>query len=362
MIKKALLFFAVIAALNASSQNTLNVQLNKANYEIGDSIIFSCTQPELIKDSNVAATLNVWIENIISHKKWFYRYPMLKGMAAGQLIISDLLSNGDYAMNFVVQRSFFSIDGKVADYSRRDGELNYIMFNKDGSSFTGSVIPAPDGVFRVPGLLFENEASFVFTPSKKNTVNELDIEIVTQLDSTFSPYATATKLIHLGEGKISNAVAADYHFSYDYFYTQAILPKVIVKTKKKTEPDEPGETVTANGYVFDGLKSKDIANSTTIYQFLQARIPGLMVSPNGKGGYIVTWRRERVSVFQDRFRVTTDTYINTQDIAKIRVYMSPSGRGSISVTMKKGSERLPESKGNHRFEISGYTPAGIVWR
>src|ERR1700754_5197336 len=106
---------ALLITISALASDTLTINLLKPAYRQGDTISFDCTVPDFARDS-IVGTLDVIIENLDKTMRCKYRYPILHGQASADLRVSDLVPDGRYAINFVVRKGFFHLEGKVRDY------------------------------------------------------------------------------------------------------------------------------------------------------------------------------------------------------------------------------------------------------
>lgn len=99
-----------------------------------------------------------------------------------------------------------------------------------------------------------------------------------------------------------------------------------------------------NGFTFD--LTEETLPYTNILQYLQGRVPGLMVGPN-PANPSVRWRGGTPGFFLDEIPVDIDQIINTpvDDIALIKVYRPPfmggfgGSDGAIAIYTRKGGDR-----------------------
>jgi hypothetical protein len=361
-------------SLCAAPPDSLTVQLNRRQFHPGDTVSFSCQVPAFGRDS-VVGTLHVILENIHTNRRWKYRYPIINGEAAGNLVIGGGVDDGNYAVNFIVQQRFFRVEGKVKDYRPRLSPLNYVVMIRSKPGYMDNISPEPDGSFRLKPTYFEDTAYFVFSPAKKDRASQLWIDVRTPLDSTFLPYSSATKFITVAAvgDSVPLVVAPDYHFDMNKLTGPGLLPGVVVSGKTKKLVDRFNEEYStglfrSNAYkVFDGLESDAIAKSYNIYDFLRFQIPGFNATANSDGTYTLRWRNSGVTVFLDEFPLLhpDDVYIDPADVAMIKVYAPPSvlssRAGVIAVYTKKGDyDTNPRRK--NKFKVAGYTTPLAEWK
>lgn len=377
MLKKIVLSLVIMLSVVCTyASDSLIIKINKQQFQKEDTVSFTCTVPGLLRDSVYGATMNVFIEDVNNKSiRWKYRYPILNGEVSGDLIINNSIPDGKYAINFIVQEKFLSVEGKVKDYKVKQNFLPYIVMGKYETHYFDIATPASNGHFKLKSLLFVDTAYFVFTPSKKRSVDYLWIDLKTSLDSAYKPYASDTKFITVGSPENPAIPSQPYHFEFNKsFANKTTLPDVLVTTKKKKLVDKFNEEYStgmfnSNVYeTFDGLESDQIASSINIYEFLKGRIPGLNVNYN-EGQYRLSWRGAGVSVYLDEFSfpITSDEYINPSEIAMIKVFSPPANLGSnirggaIAIYTKKGAYDVNPNR-NNKFKVLGYTPAEYDWR
>ena len=115
MIAKAfsiLVFVLTGFAVNASAADTLVVIFDRQNFVQGDSIEMEVyTEP--FRAGQPAQTLHLWIDNIKTGQRWKFRYPFVKGRYKFSIKINDSIPNGTYAFNFLLQKKFLAVKGKL---------------------------------------------------------------------------------------------------------------------------------------------------------------------------------------------------------------------------------------------------------
>jgi hypothetical protein len=358
------------------ASDSLLIKINKQQFQKEDTVSFTCTVPGFIKDSIFGATLNVIIEDVDNRNiRWKYRYPILNGEASGDLIINNSVPDGNYAINFIVQKKFLSVEGRVKDYKAKQSFLSYLVLGKYETHYFDIITPMQNGYFKLKSLLFVDTAYFVFTPSKKKSIDYLWIDIKTSLDSVFTPYAVDTKFLTVGSPEKPAIPSEPYHFDFNKSYNnKTTLPDVVVTTNKKKLVDKFNEEYSSGMFnrnvyqTYDGLESDEIAHSINIYEFLKGRVPGLNVK-YADGQYSLSWRGAGVSVYLDEFSfpITSDEYIDPSEVAMIKVFSPPAylgnntRGGAIAIYTKKGAYDVNPNRKN-KFKVLGYTPAEYDWQ
>ena len=360
----------LIASIQTQASDSLFVKLSSHEIKKGDTLDFDCVlKSDQIDRSKI--TLNVWIESIGNNKRWKFRYPLIDGYTTASLVLGDSIPPGNYAVNFLVQKDLLQLKGKVRDHNPKSKGLNYLVFNNKKLTYFGILNPDSQGNFKTTKILFENNAQFVFTEIGKKS-NNLFIDVVNTLDSTFTPLCTQTEFIKVGAVKdIDTSINKSYQFELIEKGEKFTLKDVIVKSVKKSRLNLFEETYASGLFkfsdarTFDGLEDKEIANSFDIFAFLQARIAGLKIT-NNMGTYDLSWRGGPVDIYLDEFKVDEDIarYVNPSDVAMIKVFSPGSGtmngNGTIAIYTKRG-EYIDDASRKYYFLVHGYTPYTSIW-
>jgi hypothetical protein len=376
-----------VCGSTAFAGDSIDIKINQLSFSSKDSIHFSCRIYDYAARGLAAATLNVWIQDVEKKQTWKFRYPLLNGELDASLAIGDSIPPGKYAVNFILQKGLYKIQGEVRNnYSHQ--ALNYLMLLKGNKKLINAVDISPGGAFVIKNILFEDRSFIVFTPEKKVKKNDLFITISTPLDSAFTPLAIFTQVIDVKPElqKKTSTKTVPYKFNFEQTYTNSTLPEVIVISKGKTKADQYNEMYStglfqdANAKVFDGLETDDIANSVDIETFLEYKIPGLIVRrPDGGNPYMV-WRNEPVVVYIDEFRLEQGDpiYIVPSDVAMIKVYPPPAAvnsgistnpenprgagfSGAVAIYTKKGAFENNSTR-RYKFNLKGYTGFASAWK
>src|SRR4249919_799199 len=102
------------------------------------------------------------------------------------------------------------------------------------------IVVSPEGEFQYHHKVFENDATLFLKQNKKNN-DDLDIRIVSLLDSTFTPLATSVKEITIGS--IANTSATKKQLTYTEVDSAIasqgkMLEAAIVTAKKMTRAEK----------------------------------------------------------------------------------------------------------------------------
>lgn len=363
--------------LQAQNSIGLVVEVNSTSFAKGDSLSFEATLPGY-KTVAKTATLQLWAENVKTGKKWTFRYPLINGYIHAQLKIDSSLEEGVYALNFLLQKSFFAVKGKVSNAGKKDKLINYAMISKSRQSIIDMAELNDEKEFAVRNLLFQDSAFIIFSrPGKKN--NDLEIKIETPLDSAFTPVASVTKFIVIGDttAALTATDTSAYLFTAAGAKYKIIMPEVVLRTKSnKRLQDFDSENSTgsfsgSDALVLDGLSSEEMANAPDLYLYLTQKVGGLRVeTDNETGNRSFKWRGQPTEIYINEIRLDAETplWINPADVAMIKVFRpgtvlmaDAAGGGAIAIYTKTGAYRQAGNR-NYSFYILGYTGQEAVWK
>ena len=377
---RVLFVIALLGANRAHAANTdsLIITTSPANLNRGDTLFWQASLPQY-DQSNAAVTLQVWIQSLASGRLWQYRYPLINGNAAGGIAIDPEIPEGNYAFNFLLQKDFFHIAGKVRDAGKKDTAVNYMLVAKDKETILQRAQLQRNGTFTIGKYLFEDTAMFLFSPMRKTRSNDLWVDLSTSLDSAFVPAASVTRFITIGrtDSTVPDAFAQqpNYHFDYKAASNALQLTEVTVtgKAKKKLEDFEQ-EKVSSRfrsigEITFNGIDEDQIAHATDLMTFLMAHLPGVSQQMDAETGMsTLMYRNHPVDFFIDEFRVDSDAplTINPADVALIR-FLRPEGAltggagGTVAIYTKTGNYTTSAAR-KYTFYIRGYNPLNTVWK
>jgi len=359
MITKAisiLVFVLSIFAVKVNAADTLVVIFDKQNFVQGDSIEMEVyTDP--YRADQPAQTLHLWIDNIKTGQRWKFRYPFLKGRYKFSLKINDSIPNGTYAFNFLLQRKFLAIKGKVKNTSEGYKAVNYIATTKNKAPIIDGAGLDPDGSFTINNLFYTDSVYFGFSPVNKTKLNPLKIAIETPIDSAFIPESTVTEFISVGmeetQGIQKDTAINGYHFSAINKKDKELLRELVLKTKQKNRQEKfenenvSGLFASDNAKTIDFYENNELKTYSDIYSYLTANIPGMTTVNDEKAGrQVLYWRNEKVNIFVDEFmdQDFSPYSLSVQDIEMIKIF-SPGARlgldgfgGSVAIyTRRSGS-------------------------
>lgn len=351
---------------SAKAQPNIVVKWDVNNPKPGQSFTF---EAQIENYNHKYGTLNLFIEDMTHEHQWKLRYPLENGVAAGILSLPDSFPPGVYAFNFSLRRELVHIMGRVKD-KKPPPQINYVAMAANKEATAGTIAVDADGYFQVPNLVFDEKASFVFSPVEKTKENWLDVEIETPVDSSFPPLATQTVFLTIGQPAIK-ADTAHYAFKWENGNApKSTLEDVVVIGKAKTPAEKMVSTFMGGwfdgaGYVYDGLSTDEITTALSVFDYLMGRVPGLQIYNNkDSSGFMVHWRGFEPAYFIDGMETDQQGLLSvaTSEIAVIKVIRPPfygvsmgSAGGAILILTKKG--QTGTRYGNKfRYVVNGYTP------
>lgn len=373
----ALIMAFVVSNAYAQNENdSITITLSKQVYVQGDSLELRVNYPNYLNKKLKSATAHIWIDHLGTKQRWKFRYPMIEGEVNAALKISEQIPSGNYAISCLIQSGFYRMQGQVIERDKKDTVINYMMRTSTKQMMVDRVKVDSKGFFTMKPMLFQDTASFYFSPVQKPKKNYLAILLKTPVDSAFEPAAMHTSFFNIGKPGEFIDKKIDYSLSLDDPEIGGDLPNVTVYTKAKTKVQEYADTYTSglfkndNAYIFDGLENDELAQSQSLAWYLQQKVPGLNVAIDSANNEVFKWREELCTIFIDEFEVMPgeQTMVFPRDIAMIKVfrppfqYSSTTGfGGAIAIYTKKG-KFVNNNGAKFSFILRGYTAFDSVWK
>ena len=381
-VKTISILFLLLSFLPAKAvtKDTLIVIFDRQNFVQGDSIEMEVyTEP--FRAGQPAQTLHLWIDNIKTGQRWKFRYPFVKGRYKFSIKINDSIPNGTYAFNFLLQKKFLAIKGKLKNAEDEDKAVNYMAISKNKAPIIDDAELESDGSFKIDNLFYTDSVYFGFSPIKKSKANPLKIAIETPIDSAFVPETSTTEFITVGVNETQNtqtvAATQGYVFLVSTKKDKQLLQEVVLKSKLKTKREKfENENVSGlfssdNAKTIDFYESDELKNYPDIYSYLTANIAGLTTyNDEETGRTILYWRKEKVNIFVDEFLDIdfSPISLSVQDIEIVKIF-SPGSRlgldgfgGSVAIYTRRFSNRPGNRLSNYSFYVKGYTQKNGVWK
>lgn len=375
-----LLFALCFLQVKAMASDTLVVIFDKQQFVQGDSIGMEVyTEP--FRTGLPAQTLHLWIENVKTGQRWKYRYPFLKGRYKFTLKISDSIPNGIYAFNFLLQKKFLAVNGKLKNTEEADKGINYIAITKNKAPIIDGVELGQDGSFKIDNIFYTDSVYFGFSPVEKTKMNKLKISIETPLDSVFTPETKLTEFITIGLNETQAAqvqsASGSYVFATMSKKDKELLEEIVLNTKAKSKREKfEKENVSSlfasdNARTFDFYENDELNNYPDIYSYITAHTAGITsYTDEATGLTILYWRNEKVNIYVDEVLDAnfSPNSINVQDIELVKIY-SPGSRlgldgfsGSVAIYTRRMSSRSGNKVSNYSFYVKGYTQKSAEWK
>jgi hypothetical protein len=371
----SILLFALSSLQSkATTADTLVVIFDKQSFVQGDSIEMEVyTEP--FRSDRPAQTLHLWIENVKTGQCWKYRYPFLKGRYKIELKINEIIPNGTYAFNFLLQKKFLAVKGKLKNTEEAGKGINYIAVTKNKAPIIDGVELENDGSFKIDNIFYTDSVYFGFSPVEKTKMNKLKISIETPIDSVFTPETSLTEFVTIGPDETLNANGKEYVFSMADKNAQ-LLQEIVLKTKQITKREKfenenvSGLFASGNGRTFDFLENDELKNYPDVYSYLTANVAGLTsYTDEETGRTILYWRNQNVNIYVDEFYDANFSPISLSvtDIEMVKVY-SPGSRmldgfnGAVAIYTRRMSNRSGNKISNYSFYVKGYTPKNAEWK
>lgn len=274
-----------------------------------------------------------------------------------------------------IENEYMKLMGKVSGISNNQvSELNMIIVSKDSSRQFISTALQNDGRFEQPITLFDtarilysinNDAklSTNVTLQVQNgllqlfpkNINPFNNDFGTLIDSQVKEKLDA---LWAKQGELNRKMAA------------TTLKEVIVTTKIKTKEGKLDEKYTSGffkespakkAYILDLTDPKLVTSANTIFEYLESRIPGLIVHANGS----MQWRGSSPILYLNEIRADIGTLstIPLINVAMIKafppIFMFATGGGTggaVAVYTRVGIDYTPpEPPGLQSTQLAGYT-------
>ena len=356
----------------------MNASFNKNVLKNGDTINFDINLADSFK-SIKTASIHLWIEEITTGRKWHYKYPLLNGNLNASLIIDSTLKPGNYAFNFLMQRNFFRIKGKLKNPEKKDNMVNYVLLSKDKEIVTGILPLNLDKSFISEYMLFQDSAHILFSrPSHKGS--NMQIEFINDLDSSYTVVDSVTNFIsiydEMDSSTIQNPTPSNYQFNKTDDLYKTIMPAVVVNSSSKKIIDDyqkdnvSGMFAGVDGTVIDGISSDEIAKANNLLNYLTFKVAGLSIKTSNEGTDELVWRKRRTAIYINEIRAEPEMLqdIIPAEIAMIKIYepgipvaSANAEGGTIAIYLKNGIY-LKKKKPTNNFYIFGYNGLTTIWK
>ncbi|HEX7845020.1 MAG TPA: hypothetical protein VF476_04405 [Chitinophagaceae bacterium] len=265
---------------------------------------------------------------------------------------------------FVTLSGRVMLDGTKKPFA--DKELLLYLVAADSSRNMQLIKTDATGDYRMDSVLFFGRANILFSDIRGKKSKFVDVR--PSPDSLHRPYVLrpldkTDPQLNNKPGESNKAIAKKMADEYDAFLkgNGLVLSEVIVKAKKKSAIEELEDKYASGAFSGDSRKTFDLVNSDeaasymNIFEFLQARVPGLVAGRDENGDYYVYFRQQAtissmgnqgMDIFLDE--VLTDAnmvgFISPNQIAMVKVFSNFVGStgggagGALAIYLKKGTD------------------------
>jgi hypothetical protein len=360
-IPALLLSFLLQYLFGFSQQENVQVRLNKPFFKPKDTLQIEA----VLTDKKVkAATLFLMAENE-NGMVWEMRWPMLNGRCEPDLIIPDSLPQGQYRLHFSVLQNLFTVFGKIKT-PEKVTLLNTTLLTAKQDVYESETPVNADGTFTYKNVLFEKDATLLFTLLKAGNSDNLNIEISTVLDSAIYPGTSKTLEIYIGETEPEKK-PEKFAGKNDTTTARAqVLEAVTVYSKPLNRGELYNKKYSSglfrdmNERMINLLDNPHLNTSFSALQLVRMQTAGINIT----GGFnpSARWRGDRVLFYIDEMPASildVDRF-PVNDIAIIKVYPPPffgnpgGNGGAVAIYTKRGG--LSDDNYKNAFKVKGYTP------
>lgn len=359
-------FFLLLYFISFSQDDALKINFLKQSSNPGDTISFDAS----FSVNNTPVPTGTLYTKIVDNqgKIWNMRWPILNGVCQVDMHIPDSFPFGDLTFYFAASQRFFTVYGHLNAGGKIQKLKSTLM--TAGKEFLMEDIKVEDGNFVYRNKIFEGEA-ILFLKREKGSSDDIDISIMSLLDSSFIPNATVTKTVSIGkplDTTIHKPVFAFQTIDSVIAANGKMLETVVVTAKKLSRAQQFSEKYSTglfrsiNERLIDMIDDPSALTSFDVLNYLSGRVAGLIIRNPMGGDPTATWRNDPVTFYIDEMRVDIQTVrmLVVSDIAIVKAFPPPffgnmfGEGGAIAIYTKRG-EFI--GNGNRRnFRIKGYTP------
>ncbi|MBC7848590.1 MAG: hypothetical protein H7Y31_02585 [Chitinophagaceae bacterium] len=346
----------------------LDIEFDKSAYMPNDTITIAAT---LIVKGELPGVGTLYIKAINDEGRvWNLRWPILNGMFEGDLIIPDSFPPSNMTFYFAGTQNFFKVYGRIKNSGKIDS-LKATLFTSGNDFLQENILVGKGKDFLYTNKVFEDEATLSLQLLKGKN-DELDIEIITPLDSTYEIIASAVREIQIGNPRKKTTPSPNVQ-SVDSVFTskEKMLATVVVTAKKQSrgeafdEKFSTGLFQSLNERVLDLIDDKTVFGYTSILDYLNGRVAGLRITNVGPTP-TATWRSAPVYFYLDEFLTDIEALKSfpPSQVAIIKAYPPPFfgnsfGAGAAIAIYSRRDGYYSDGK-KHSFRIKGYTSAVSV--
>ncbi|HEV2353221.1 MAG TPA: hypothetical protein VGR89_03215, partial [Puia sp.] len=251
------------------------------------------------------------------------------------------------------------VTGVPAGKIGQDESLNVIMRGAD-SSIRLVEVPHVGGLkFGIMGLVFYDTVTVAYQFNKKHA---LDRKAVVTFHTGLVPAPAVVRPLIPGLKGLPDDTTA---FSRNQYIqrqqaredagnklTAPLLAPAVVTAKEKSTIEKMDQRYTSGIFSggimalqYDLVDDRQALSYTSVFQYLEGRVPGLIVNFRPPGGYVLSWRGDAPQIFLDEQPVSIEMAgeIPISNIAYVKAFrpgtevgFSTGYGGSIAIYTKKG--------------------------
>ncbi len=222
-----------------------------------------------------------------------------------------------------------------------------------------------EGRFTYKNVLFQNEATMLFTLQEHGRNDNLNIEISTILDSAIAAGNDKIFDLYIGETEPEEGLQKFVSIADTMHIAAKELTAVTVYSKPAKRGEIFDKKYSAGLFRSTGermislLDDPTLNNALTPLQLVRMQIPGIQI---GNGVFpSASWRGDRVYFFIDEMRADINDVNSTplENIAIIKAYPPPffgnigGSGGAVAIYTKRGG--FTDDNYKNAFKVKGYT-------
>ena len=275
-----------------------------------------------------------------------------------------------------IENEYMKLIGKVSGTksSGETNDLNMIIVNKDSSRQFVSAALLKDGSFEYP-FIFYDTAKIIYSINNNPSLSEkAKLEIQNGLLQSSPKNIQPFTIVEIKQDdsqakqKLDNLLEAQELLRKKM--AETTLKEVTVTTTVKTSKEKLDEKYTSGffkvspakkAYILDLTDPNLVTSALNVFEYLESRIPGLIVSAGGA----MQWRGHAPVLYLNEMRTDLATIrdIPLLNVAMIKafppVFMFAAGGGAggaVAVYTKIGADYTPpEPPGLQSVRLAGYT-------
>lgn len=297
-------------------------------------------------------------------------------------LLKDTLPVNQYKdQGYITLSGQVNLEGTKKPFAEKD-LLVYIVA-ADSSKNAQLVKTDANGRYRVDSLIFFGKASVLFSDIRGKKSRFVDIKPAADSlsRSYLLPLVDQQEIVLSGDKISTKEFQRKLNEEYTAFIKAngLVLSEVVIKSLKKSPLQELEGKYTSGAFSGESRRTFDLTNTDdavtyqNIFDFLEARVPGLVAQRNDSGEWSVYYRQmasisslgnQGMDIFLDEILTDASTvaFIPPSQIAMVRVYSNFAGStgggagGALAIYMKKGEDLFASiPSAGEVLRYNGYT-------